>query len=136
MKSGTNYLLDTNVCIGFLQGKAWAFDKFQQIGTRRLHLCTPVKAELWYGACKSQRVVENQENFREFFTQLPSLPFDDAVVECIGSVRADLSKKGQLIGPYDMQIAAIAMVHGLVLVTHNVKEFSRISQLNIEDWEK
>jgi tRNA(fMet)-specific endonuclease VapC len=136
MKSRAHYLLDTNVCIGFLQGKAWAFDQFKKIGTHRLYLCSPVKAELWYGACKSQRVVENQENFRDFFTQLPSLPFDDAVVECIGSLRADLSKKGQLIGPYDMQIAAIAIVYDLVLVTHNVKEFARIPQLKIEDWEK
>jgi len=50
-----------------------------------------------------------------------------------GKVRADLERVGSPIGPFDLQIAAIAIVHGLILVTHNVREFSRIPSLKLED---
>jgi tRNA(fMet)-specific endonuclease VapC len=52
-----------------------------------------------------------------------------------GRIRAALEAAGTPIGPYDMQIAAIALVHRLILVTHNVGEFGRIAGLQIEDWE-
>lgn len=64
-----------------------------------------------------------------------SLPFDGEAAEIAGKVRAELSKAGTPIGPYDLQIAAIALVYGLVLVTHNTREFQRIEGLWIDDWE-
>ncbi len=42
---------------------------------------------------------------------------------------------GTPIEPYDLQIAAIALANNLILVTHNVREFSRVEGLKIEDWE-
>jgi len=52
-----------------------------------------------------------------------------------GRIRATLEKAGTPIGPYDMQIAAVALALDLTLVTHNTREFGRISSLKIEDWE-
>lgn len=49
-------------------------------------------------------------------------------------LRADLTSKGTLIGPNDLLIAAVALVHNIILVTHNTSEFSRVPQLNVEDW--
>jgi tRNA(fMet)-specific endonuclease VapC len=64
-----------------------------------------------------------------------TLPFDDAVASVYASLRAGLEKIGTPIGPLDMQIAAIALSHQLILVTHNSREFSRIEGLLLEDWE-
>jgi tRNA(fMet)-specific endonuclease VapC len=60
---------------------------------------------------------------------------DDAAAKEYSRIRAYLENQGAPIGAYDMQIAAIAVVHGLILVTHNTKEFGRIPWLKIEDWE-
>ena len=64
-----------------------------------------------------------------------SFPFDGNAARHFGRIRADLAKTGNPIGPYDLQIAAIALSHSLTVVTHNTREFSRVSGLNLEDWE-
>ena len=64
-----------------------------------------------------------------------SLPFDDAAAEEFARVRFLLESLGTPIGPYDMQIAAIALANQLTLVTHNVGEISRVPRLTVEDWE-
>ena len=98
-------------------------------------LCAPVKAELWFGACKSQRIAENQARLRLFFNDLPSLSFDDDAAEHFGDIRAALARQGKPIGPYDLQIAAIARAYGLIVVTHNTREFARVPGLMLEDWQ-
>ncbi|MCK6557067.1 PIN domain-containing protein [Candidatus Binatia bacterium] len=98
-------------------------------------LCAPVKAELWFGACKSQRVAENQDRLRQFFDDLPSLPFDDTAAERCGEIRATLAAQGKPVGPYDLQIAAIAVSGSLTVVTANVGEFSRVPGLAVEKWQ-
>jgi tRNA(fMet)-specific endonuclease VapC len=62
-------------------------------------------------------------------------PFDDGIADLAASIRADLSVAGNLIGQYDLQIAATAVERGLTLVNHNIGEFSRVPNLKIEDWE-
>lgn len=64
-----------------------------------------------------------------------TLPFDDLAAVAYGSLRAELERQGTPIGQYDMLIAAVALANSLILVTHNVSEFGRISGLVIEDWE-
>lgn len=106
--------------------------------SRRGHifLCAPVKAELWFGACKSRRVTENQERLQQFFDDLPSLPFDDASVRHFGEIRATLARQGQPIGPYDLQIAAIARAHNLTVITNNTGGFSRVPGVTTENWQR
>ena len=70
-----------------------------------------------------------------FLKVFPSIPFDDEASDIFGNIRAQLEKKGEPIGPFDLQIASIALLNNLILVTHNTKEFSRIKKLKIEDWE-
>jgi tRNA(fMet)-specific endonuclease VapC len=64
-----------------------------------------------------------------------SLPFDGVVAETYGRIRVQLEALGTPIGPNDLQIAAIALANNLILVTHNTREFSRVSGLRYEDWE-
>ena len=62
------------------------------------------------------------------------LNFDVDAANCYGKIRADLEKKGTPIGPLDMMIAGHAMSMGYTVVTNNVKEFTRVPYLKIENW--
>jgi tRNA(fMet)-specific endonuclease VapC len=130
------YLLDTNVCIRFLNGSSQSVLKqFQSRSPSEIAVCSIVKAELIFGARNSQRVDANLQILKLFFSPLQSLPFDDSCADEYGLIRADLTAQGQLIGPNDILIAAVARAFGAVLVTHNAREFSRISGLMLDDWE-
>ena len=61
-------------------------------------------------------------------------PFDRAAANCYANVRDRLEQRGEVIGPYHLQIAAIALVHDLTVVTNNVSEFRRVDGLRVEDW--
>lgn len=90
--------------------------------------------ELWYGVAKSTRVATNAERLTDFLAPLPRLPFDDEDARVAGTIRADLERIGKPIGAYDCLIAGQALRHGLLLVTANVDEFSRIEGLRWQDW--
>lgn len=128
------YLLDTNTCIAFLKGNQTVVEKIRTIGIENLCLCSIVKAELWFSACKSQRVTANQAVLKEFFAQFSSLAFDDNSIEHYGEIRALLSKAGKPIGANDFLIAAIAKANQLTLITNNTREFIRVPDLLLEDW--
>ncbi|MEZ5496041.1 MAG: type II toxin-antitoxin system VapC family toxin [Gammaproteobacteria bacterium] len=131
------YLLDTNVCIHLLNhSHSSIHDKFMQQSPSELALCSVVKAELIFGARNSSKVESNLKLLKSFFKPLISLPFDDKAAEEYGIIRADLTRQGKIIGPNDLMIASIAKAFDTTLVTNNTKEFSRISNLRIEDWQE
>lgn len=130
------YLLDTNTCIRFMNGRSAAIrQKMESHQINELSLCAIVKAELFYGALKSERVQENLEKVRTFATAFISLPFDDQAALQYAEIRSQLEMRGLPIGPNDLLIAAIAKAQSAVLVTHNRREFDRVDGLQIEDWE-
>jgi tRNA(fMet)-specific endonuclease VapC len=96
-------------------------------------ICTVVLAELRFGALRSSDPAKNLVDVRNFVMRHSSLDFDIASAEECARVRADLAAKGTPIGPYDLMIAAIALAHSLILVTHNTAEFSRVAGLTLED---
>ena len=130
------YLLDTNACIKYINGDSESVKmKLQSYKPEDIILCSIVKSELMYGVLKSTNKTKNREKLNLFFAPFDSLAFDDSCAAIYSEIRAALEKTGNIIGAYDMQIAAIAIRNNLVLVTHNTKEFSRIASLKIEDWE-
>ncbi len=130
------YLLDTNVCVRYLNGRSLSIrERLQVTDVEDIAVCSIVKAELFYGANRSnnpQRTLANQQQFLNLFV---SLPFDDEAASIYGRIRAQLAALGTPIGSNDLQIAAIALAHDLTLVTHNTGEFSRVEGLRLEDWE-
>jgi tRNA(fMet)-specific endonuclease VapC len=90
---------------------------------------------MFAGALRSADPVRSLARQRAFFARFLSLPFDDAAAEVYAQIRADMLTAGNPIGPNDMLIAATAIANGLILVTHNTNEFSRVTGLTIEDWE-
>lgn len=130
------YLLDTNVCIRYLNGRSpGVLQKLQALQPVEVVVCSVVKAELFYGAQRSHDPARSLTVQRQFLQPYLSLPFDDAAAELAGILRSELAQAGTPIGSYDLQIAAIALAHGCTLVTHNVREFGRVPDLAIEDWE-
>ena len=99
-------------------------------------VCSVVRGELFYGSAKSQTPEQSVEKQVRFLKPYATLPYDDVAAKEYGRIRAHLEALGTPLGPYDMQIAAIAVVHNLILVTHNTREFGRILWLNIQDWEE
>ncbi|AFZ28462.1 putative nucleic acid-binding protein, contains PIN domain (plasmid) [Cylindrospermum stagnale PCC 7417] len=131
------YLLDTNVCARYLNGRSLAIrERLRATNFADIAVCSVVKGELFYGAMRSNNPERTLARQQEFLNLFVSLPFDDSAAFIYGRIRADLAANGTPIGPNDFQIAAIAMVNNLILVTHNTREFSRVNGLQIEDWEE
>lgn len=130
------YLLDTNTCIRYLNRRSIAVvNRLHNTPESEIAVCSVVKAELYFGAMKSQKPEQTIQSQRVFVTRFISLAFDDAAAEFYGQIRADLAQKGTLIGGNDLMIAAIALANRLILITHNTAEFGRVTGLQIEDWE-
>lgn len=129
------YLLDTNICI-FLKNKKplHVLDKLQSCIDLGVRISSVTVAELQFGVYNSENIEKNRISLIKFLTPFDILNFDDNDSEQFGKIRADLKKRGQIIGPYDMLIAAQALTKNLILVTNNTKEFRRIENLKIEDW--
>ena len=130
-----NYLLDTNICIYFLNKVSENLTRrFNAVNPGQIALCSIVKAELFYGAVKSGNPPKNLNTLHEFLSRFYSFSFDDSAAETYGRIRSCLEKAGTPIGPNDLCIAAIAITNDLTLVTHNRKEFDRVEGLKSEDW--
>lgn len=131
------YLLDTNVCIRLLNRDRTSrvAEKLATLQPNQIRLCTIVTYELYYGAYKSQQQNRNLDLLDRFCAQIFTLPFDTNAANLAGKIRANLEQQGTPIGQNDVKIAAIAIVNRCTLITHNTREFCRIEQLAIEDWE-
>jgi tRNA(fMet)-specific endonuclease VapC len=129
------YLLDTNICIYIINNSPRkVVNRITKLKPHQIKLSVITIAELEYGVSKSKYREKNRNAMVDFASAFDILPFDDNDAEVFGLIRADLEKRGQIIGPYDMQIAAQAVSRELILVTNNVGEFSRIKELKIENW--
>lgn len=129
-------LLDTNTCIRYLNGRAPRVRQRLQAHRRdEIAVCSIVKGELFFGAAKSNDPARTLARQQQFLSRFVSLPFDDAAAQRYAQIRAALFAAGTPIGPLDMQIAAIALANGLILVTHNTREFARVPGLTLDDWE-
>lgn len=131
------YILDTNACIVYMnRPMSGVRRRLETMRPEDVVVCSVVKAELFYGAMRSNNPGRTLANQQEFLNRFVSLPFDDRAALIFGRIRAELAALGTPIGPYDFQIAAIALANNLILVTHNTREFSRVEGLRIEDWEE
>ncbi|MBK5969192.1 MULTISPECIES: PIN domain-containing protein [Thiorhodovibrio] len=128
------YLLDTNAAIALMKHHPTVQSHVRRVGRQQLRICATVESELWFGVAKSTRVTENSERLLRLLDWLPSLPFSGEATRRFGEIRVYLNRQGTPIGPYDLQIAAIALAAELTLVTNNTSEFERVPGLRCEDW--
>lgn len=127
-------MLDANLCIRVLRDRPAGLRGRFNREAESLCISTIVLTELLVGAEKSDRPTEIGRGIDRFTARLAVLPFDDAAAAHAAEIRANLERRGQAIGGYDTLIAGHARSRGLVVVTGNLPEFSRIEGLRAEDW--
>ncbi|WP_396330865.1 type II toxin-antitoxin system VapC family toxin [Burkholderia anthina] len=126
------FLLDTHAVIAILKGDPAVLARLQRHQPADFGMPAIVAHELYYGAYKSQRVEANLARVAGLQFEVVSFDAEDA--QHAGEIRAQLTAAGTPIGPYDALIAGQARARRLVLVTHNVREFERVTALEVEDW--
>jgi tRNA(fMet)-specific endonuclease VapC len=129
------YLLDTNICVTLIRQKSPAvLQRLVSLKPGDVAISSTTLAELVYGAEKSTKKEENLIALQQFVLPLEQVTFDQQAAIAYGRIQADLEQTGIVIGSMDMLIAANALSLDLVLVTNNVREFSLVQGLEIEDW--
>jgi len=129
------YLLDTNLCIRVLRDRPAGLRERFNREADGLCISTIVLTELLHGAAKSAKPAANRQDVQRFAARLDVLPFDADAADHAADIRANLERRGQTIGGYDLLIAGHARSRGLVVVTGNLGEFRRVDGLRCEDWD-
>ena len=129
------FLIDTNAWIQYFKDAASSVaDHLRTTDISDVLTCSVVWAELLHGATKYERRDRRVARIYQTLSPFMEHPFDRAAANCYANVRDRLEQRGEVIGPYHLQIAAIALVHDLAVVTNNVSEFRRVDGLRVEDW--
>ncbi|KMN25061.1 type II toxin-antitoxin system tRNA(fMet)-specific endonuclease VapC [Pseudomonas helleri] len=128
------FMLDTNICIFTIKNRPEHVREAFNAHHGQLCISTVTLMELVFGAEKSSNPQRNLAVVEGFAARLEVLKYDWEAAANTGQLRAELSKLGTPIGPYDQMIAGHARSLGLVLVTNNTREFERVPGLRIEDW--
>ena len=128
------YLLDTNIVIYVIKRRPVEVLNTFNTNANRMAISVVTLAELLHGAEKSSQPASNLAVVEDFCSRLQVLPYTSKAAQHYGSIRASLEAIGQPIGVNDLHISAHARSEGLVLVTNNSKEFSRVPALQLENW--
>lgn len=129
------YLLDTNICIYAMKGIYPSIgQRLLAINPDKIFVSSVTVGELEYGAAKSRWGTRTREVMCSFLANYEILPFGENDAILFGRFRAVLAISGTPIGAYDVMIAAQGVARNLTVVTHNVREFSRVPGLQCEDW--
>jgi tRNA(fMet)-specific endonuclease VapC len=128
------YMLDTNLCILVLRDRPQALQAKFNLEADSLCISTIVLTELLHGARKSARQEHHRREVDKFAARLEVLAFDASAADHAADIRASLERQGRPIGGYDLLIAGHARSRGLIVVTSNLDEFSRVDGLRVEDW--
>lgn len=107
---------------------------FKQFNVGDIGIATITVSELQYGAVKSKNPRLNAQRVEEFLAPMELLPYDHNAAIFYGEIRYNLEKKGQVISPLDILIAAHALSNDIILVTNNEKDFQGVARLRIENW--
>jgi tRNA(fMet)-specific endonuclease VapC len=128
------YMLDTDICIYVMKNHpAELRRRFNRLA-EQLCISSITLAELYYGAEKSARVPENIAAIDEFTARLDVLAFSPKASRHYGQIRTELERAGTPVGAHDMLIGAHARAEGLIIVTNNLREFTRMPGVRAENW--
>jgi tRNA(fMet)-specific endonuclease VapC len=129
------YLLDTDICIYLIRKKpAHVLQRFEKLRIGDAGISAITFSELCFGAENSSNPASNHQLLLEFVAPLEIMEYPVDAASTYGRLRAALNKTGQSIGPLDLLIASHAVHLDATLVTKNTSEFSRLSELRVENW--
>jgi tRNA(fMet)-specific endonuclease VapC len=131
------YLLDSNILIFVIKDPDCpASKRFRTREVAEMAICSVVEAELYHGAKKYGNPAKREAILDELLAPYRSLPFDWKCVPAYARIRDFLERRGEIIGGNDLMIAAIALTHGLTVITNNSNEFEQVPGLSVEDWSR
>ena len=129
------FLLDTCTVSDFVKGQPNVLARVKATAPHLITVSALTRMEVDYGlALNAARAKALAPLLDAFFSSISTLPFDVAEAMAAASIRAALKTQGQPIGAYDVLIAGTAVARGLIVVTSNLGEFSRVSGLRVESW--
>ena len=129
------FLLDTNICIYIRRKRPeQVLKRFSKLRHGEAVISVITYGELIYGVEKSQYREKALADLRELVRLLPAVALPEHAADFYGTLRANLSSRGEIIGNNDLWIAAHAIASGLILVTNNEKEFRRLPGLKTQNW--
>ena len=128
------YILDTNTLIYYFKGLGEIASHLLSKPPKTIGIPAIVLFELEVGIAKSIAPEKRQAQLENMVSVVNILPFGDDEARRAAMIRADLEKRGESIGPYDVLIAGTALANNGILVTRNVGEFQRVKGLQIENW--
>ena len=129
------YMLDTNICVFIIRKRPKSvLKKLKLCSSNDVCISAITLAELEFGVRKSPTSKKAETALQEFLKPFQIVPFSIDATLKYGEIRHQLEKNGTPIGPLDTLIAAHALSENLMLVTNNLREFSRVDNLSVEDW--
>jgi len=128
------FVLDTNTVLDYFRGKGRVAERLLAVAPSEIALPAVSAYEVWVGVLGSQNPKRRREQFEAFLSVVEILPFDAEAAIRAAELRHNLERAGEAIGPLDTLIAATALSHGGVLVTRNLREFSRVTGLKTVNW--
>jgi len=129
------YLLDTDICIFFLQGKYKIKDRIKKVGVENCYISEITLAELKYGVANSSNRIKHLGEVEKMEALFTVLPIYNALDE-FANEKSRLKKNGILISDFDLLIGVTSITNNLIMVTNNVKHLQRIKQIKIENWKE
>jgi tRNA(fMet)-specific endonuclease VapC len=130
------YMLDTDACIALIKNRPQAMlDRLSRLSPEEVGISCIVAAELWYGVANSQKKKQNEAALKDFLDYATLIDWPCEAAALYGRIRTGLQRRGKLIGAMNMLIASHSLFLDAVLVTNNTREFVRVPDLKIENWE-
>jgi tRNA(fMet)-specific endonuclease VapC len=128
------YMLDTNIVIYVIKRKPIEVLEIFNLHAGQMCISSITLAELFHGAEKSTKIEHNLRIVEDFISRLQVIEYGVKAAAHYGDIRANLERKGTVIGLNDLHIAGHARSEGLTLVTNNVREFERVEGLLLNNW--
>lgn len=125
--------LDTNTLSYFMRGEGRVAERLSATPPQQVALPAIVIYEINFGLRHARRRSQ-LDGFARMVQATTVLDFDAEAADHAARIRLELEAAGTPIGPTDLLIAAIARRHARILVTHRVREFTRVPGLEVEDW--
>jgi tRNA(fMet)-specific endonuclease VapC len=128
------YLLDTDTIVFSLRGHPVVLENLRQHLNDTIKVSVISCMELYYGAYKSNAIASNVAKVKTLEDELDVIPVGSESAEIFGMLKSKMETTGNRLDDFDLAIAACALTHNLILVTHNIKHFQRIEGLKVIDW--
>lgn len=128
------HLLDTDICIYWLNGRPEIREQALAVGISNLAISSITVAELYFGAYNSTRTLQNLERAEQFVGAIAIIPPTIATLRKFGELKANLRRSGQPVADFDLMIASTAISEQLTLVTNNTRHYARIPDFALENW--